>query len=199
MTVVSVIVPLRDQEREVATTIRTATQIFEHVTLPQGRVTEITFEILALDERSGDNTLSVLSVLHGRIAELCTVQDVDPGASLHRASKVARGQTWLIQDKPIAPMDGAWALTRVFGGARAAAVPGEVLVVPRPLGQRLLRDFRGGLVSAQNLVGRFLHKRGEELVMRDHPQARLARARLLLRGGLGRLGLSRFDRPTRDR
>ena len=67
----------------------TATQVETLVGHPE-RTDPMAFELLALDERSGDNTLSVLSVLHGQIPNLRTLQDVDPGFG-ERAEVAARG------------------------------------------------------------------------------------------------------------
>lgn len=194
---VSVIVPLRDQEHEVAAMIRAAAEIPAYVRMPEGMHAEITLEILALDERSGDNTLSVLSVLHGQIPGLRTVQDIDPGFALRRASKIARGRVWLLLDHPIAAEAAGWALGEVLRGARAAVVPGEVLAAEGQVGARLFSECRGGLVAAQHQVMRFLKKRGEDAVVGPVTHSAGKRMRLFLRRGCVRLGLGRFDRPSR--
>lgn len=195
MTDVSVIVPLRNREHEVASTIRAAADITQHVRSPEGGTPEIALEILALDERSGDNTLSVLSVLHGQIPGLRTIKDVVLGTSLRRASKIARGDVWVVLDHAISPASAAWALNEVLRGARAAVIPGEVLAMEGRLGLRLLAESRGGLIAAQREVVRFLRKRGEHAVVSEPDQGRKPRVRALLRRGLARLGLGRSDRP----
>ncbi|MEM6291209.1 MAG: hypothetical protein AAGA54_08085 [Myxococcota bacterium] len=192
MAEVTIILPVRDQENDVASLVRGAVRVEEYV---DTRGESLSFELLALDERSGDNTLSVLSVLHGQIANLRTLQDVEPGAAIRRAAKVARGEVWLILDHAIDPELAGWAVTQVFRGQRAAFVPGELLAVERDLGSLLLRHH-GGLVSAQNRIAKHLKGRRESAAFSPAPDGSTkARAKRLLRGGLGKLGLGRFDRP----
>lgn len=189
---VSIILPVRDQENDVASLVRAAVRVEEHV---DARGEPVTSEILALDERSGDNTLSVLSVLHGQIANLRTLQDVEPGSGIRRAAKVARGEVWLVLDHAIDADLAGWAVTQVLRGQRAAFVPGELLALDRELGRELLKHT-GGLVSAQNRLRKFLKARGEPAAFSPAPDGSAkARAKRLLRGGLGRFGLGRWDRP----
>lgn len=192
---VSLILPLRDQESETASAVRTASQIARFVSLPEGRG-ELSVEILALDQRSGDNTLSVLSVLHGQIPSLRTLQDVEPGQAIRRATRVARGTVWLVMDRPLDPELGAWGVGQVLRGHRAAIIPGEMLVVDQPLGITVLPRLPGGLVSAQQAVTR--HLRGQNLQPVWSPPSRkgpVQKARLFVRGHLGRIGLGWLDRP----
>lgn len=195
---VTVIMPARDVERSVAGMVRSAVKIEDLVERPPDRpgAGPLVFEHIALDERSGDNTLSVLSVLHGQIPNLRTLQDLAPGTSIQRASAVARGDIWLVIDQPVDPELAAWAVSQVVRGQRAAIVPGEILVVDRQVGANVLRRLAGGLVSAQNAVVRYLRARDVTPAWSPPSQrSTVARARLLVRGGLGRLGLTRFDRP----
>jgi hypothetical protein len=109
---------------------------------------------------------------------------------------VARGNVWLVLDHAIDPALGGWAVSQILSGQRAAVVPGELLAVDRRVGQAVLRTFSGGLVSAQNAVVRHLRGRGEAPAFSPPPDPSApGRARLLLRGALGRLGFARFDRP----
>lgn len=192
---VSLILPLRDQEAQTAATVRAAQEIARRVSLPEDR-TALEAEILALDQRSGDNTLSVLTVLHGQIPGLRTLQDVEPGHAIRRATKVARGSVWMVLDRPLDPELGAWGVSQVICGHRAAIIPGEMLVVDQPLGVTVLPRVSGGLVSAQQAITRYL--RGQNLQPVWSPPSRRGaahRARLFVRGQLGRLGLGRLDRP----
>lgn len=192
---VSLILPLRDQEAQTAATVRTAQEIAQRVSLPEER-TSLEAEILALDQRSGDNTLSVLTLLHGQIPGLRTLQDVEPGRAIRRATKVARGSVWMVLDRPLDPELGAWGVSQVIRGHRAAIIPGEMLVVDQPLGVTVLPRVAGGLVSAQQAITR--HLRGQNLQPVWSPPSKRGaahRARLFVRGQLGRLGLGRLDRP----
>ncbi len=192
---VSLILPFRDQEMLTASTVRTAQEIAQRTLPPDGR-DQLQTEILALDQRSGDNTLSVLSVLHGQIPTLRTLQDVEPGRAIRRATSVARGSVWLVMDRPLDPELGAWGVGQVFRGHRAAIIPGEMLVVDQPLGVTVLPRMVGGLVSAQKAITR--HLRGQNIAPVWSPPSNKGaahRARLFVRGQLGRLGLGRLDRP----
>jgi hypothetical protein len=193
---VSVILCVRDMESAVAPLVRCAAELPVHVRQPADSFEGIALEIVALDERSGDNTLSVLSVLHSQIENLRTLQDVEVGTAVRRGSRAARGEVWLLLDHAIDPALGGWAISQILSGQRAAVVPGELLAVERNVGSTVLRDVSGGLVSAQNAVVRYLRARGEPPAFSPSPRrGPVQRARLILRGSLGRLGLTRFDRP----
>lgn len=197
---VTVIVPLRDQEKRVAATIRGADEVGQYVTRPEESIpAPIGLEIVALDERSGDNTLSVLSLLHSQLSTLRTLQDLDRGTSIRRAASVARGDAWLVLDHPVDPRLAAWGINQVLRGQRAAIIPGELLAVDRALGLSVLGGLRGGLVSAQRAVARTLRK--QNVPPAWSPPAEhgpVQRARLFVRGQLPRLGISWLDKPPQD-
>ncbi len=154
------------------------------------------YEILALDQNSTDNTLSVLSILHGQFAELRTVGDLEPATAVMRAARMARGDVWLFLDREVDQELCHWGARQVFRGHRAAIVPGELLAVERGLGQATLGWLRGGLVAGQDAVEKTLAAQGEHPVRSPPPDRGLKeRARLLLRGRLSRLGFGAFDRP----
>jgi hypothetical protein len=156
---------------------------------------DLRFELLALDESSRDNTLSVLSILHAKLPQLRTLQGLAPGTAVMRAARSARGRVWMIVDAPFDADHGLWATRQVFCGDSAALVPGEVLTVHRNLGQAALGWLTGGLVSAQHEVETLLESHGQ-LPAWSPPQQRALRdrARLFVRGRLGRLGLGQYDR-----
>ncbi|GEM_PF-1386367 len=154
------------------------------------------YEILALDERSRDNTLAALSLLHTRLPNLRTLQDLEPGGALERASHAARGRIWLVVDRPVDATLAAWGVHQVMSGHRAAIVPGEILVLERAFGRILLGDLTGGLVSAQELATRRLRARKEAPAWSPAPnRGLLDRALLHVRSRLSRLGLGQLDRP----
>ncbi|MFO7564141.1 MAG: hypothetical protein R6X02_15960 [Enhygromyxa sp.] len=155
------------------------------------------FELLALDESSRDNTLSVLSILHAKLPQLRTFQGLAPGTAVMRAARSARGRAWLLVDSPFDPEHGLWATRQVFCGDKAAIVPGEVLAVHRNLGQAALGWLTGGLVSAQQEVEHLLESHGQRPAWSPPRERALrARARLFVRGRLGRMGLGQFDRRS---
>ncbi|MCB9567507.1 MAG: hypothetical protein H6710_09915 [Myxococcales bacterium] len=187
----SILLVLRDIESAVVGMVRDAQE------LAAGLAGDGHFELLALDEHSRDNTLSLLSILHAQIPALRTLQDLRPGAAIRRGARLARGRRWLIVDRPVTPELMRWALLQMTEhGHPAAVVPGEVLAVDAALGARALGDLRGGLVSAQREVERVLQTRGERAAWRPAPNRGVAeRALLFVRGRLSTLGLGQLDRP----
>jgi hypothetical protein len=155
------------------------------------------FELIALDESSRDNTLSVLSILHARLPQLRTMQGLEPGTAVMRAARTANGRVWLLVDAPFDAEHGLWAARQVFCGDQAAIVPGEVLAVHRNLGQAALGWLTGGLVSAQHEVENMLESHGQRPAW-SPPRERgfRDRAKLFVRGQLGRVGLGQFDRRS---
>ena len=194
----SVILPLRDAEAIVAPMVHGAAALVPQLAGLGQLGTPVGFEILTLDERSGDNTLSVVSLLHGQVSQLRTVQDVEPGTALARASQVARGRLWAIMDRPVSDDLARWAIEQVACGHRAAIIPGEILAVERELGRESLTRRNGGLVSAQSAVRRTLARRGEQPAFSPAPnRGILGRALLRAREAAGRVGLGRLDRPRK--
>jgi len=169
----------------------------EEGSVDAGDLRTLEYELLALDESSRDNTLSVLSILHAKLPRLRTIQGLPPGTAVMRAARTAEGRVWLIVDAPFDPEHGLWAARQVFCGDRAAIVPGEVLAVHRNLGQAALGWLTGGLVSAQHEVEHMLDSHGQRPAW-SPPRERAfrARARLFVRGRLGRFGLGQFDRRS---
>ncbi len=187
----SVILLLRNREPAVAAMVRQAAALGRNFVKEGDR-----FEVLALDEHSGDNTLSLLSVLHGRLPELRTIQEVREGTAVAQAARTARGEKWLFIDREVEPELLRWGVRQLAGGHRAALVPGEILALEARLGAHVLADLYGGLVSAQQAVVRELAGRGSRPATRPAPDRGLTeRALLFLRGRLGMVGLGQLDRP----
>jgi hypothetical protein len=193
----SVIVPLRDQEKYVAPILRGIGRVAEYVRRPEaGDDQPLQIEIIALDERSGDNTLSVLSLLHAQIPALRTLQDLEPGSSIRRAARIARGQVWLVVDHQVDPHLAAWGVGQVLRGQRAAIVPGELLALDRALGSTVLTGLTGGLMAASRAVTRYLRGQNTQPAWSPAPnRGAVSRARLFVRGRLARVGLGWLDRP----
>lgn len=198
---------LRDDEARLADMTKASVEVAETLarefaagewrdeTCEQGMSEGLDYELLALDESSRDNTLSVLSILHAKLPQLRSIQDLAPGTAVLRAARAALGRVWLFVDAPFDPQHGLWATRQVFCGDGAALVPGEVLAVRRNLGQAALGWHAGGLVGAQREIERMLAGHGQRPAW-SRPRERELRssARLFARGQLGRLGLGRFDR-----
>lgn len=130
---------------------------------------EAAFEILALDQRSRDNTLAVLSLLSGRRPELYAYQDVPRDTAIMRASRLAQGRAWLILEGEVDLTLARWAVTEVLTGQNAATVPGTLLAVERELAQSKLGWLQGNLTDAQREIGRALARRGERPLRHPSP------------------------------
>jgi len=196
----SIVLALKNAEDLAPAMVRTAVAIAQTVEPADGVAGDLAFEVLALDQNSSDNTLAVLSVLHVQIAQLRTIQGLEPGTAIMRGARMARGHTWLLLDRPADFELSTWAVRQVLCGHRAALIPGELLAVERGLGQATLGWMRGGLVRAQREVRRSLSSRGEKPAFSPPPDRGLvARARLALRSGMSRFGVTAaaLDRPER--
>jgi hypothetical protein len=190
----TVIMSLRDAEPWLARHTRALVQTIRGMTNGDGE--PLAFEILALDQRSRDNTLAVLSLLSAKIEPLAAFQDVPPGTAILRAARLARGDVWLIVDRDADLELTRWAIEEVLRGHRAATVPAELLAVHRAVATTALGWSRGGLVTAQREVRRTLSRRGETPVVHPARGRGLAgRIRRFVRARASRLGLPGLDRP----
>jgi glycosyltransferase involved in cell wall biosynthesis len=198
MTRISAVLPVRNAESAVAKLVETVFGALDYIHPIKGREPLDLAEVIALDERSDDNTLSALTILHGRFPQLRTIQDIEPGTAIRVGAKVARGELWLALDHPIDPDRAAWAIDNVLRGYRAAIIVGEVLAVQAEIGRLVLPHCPGGLVSAQAAITRELQRSDHQAAWAP-PQTGSARdrLRLVMRSRLGRLGFGRFDRPAR--
>lgn len=187
----SVILLLRNREPAVTQMVRRAVD-----TVRRTVSTPPPFEVLALDQTSVDNTLSLLSILHARIPQLRILQDVRQGMAVIEAARAARGHQWLVVDRLVDPELMTWGLRQLDTGKRAAIVPGEILAVDSRLGAQVLGNLPGGLCSAQQAVEHELSARGQRPAWSPAPDRGVAeRALLYVRGRLGWVGLGQLDRP----
>jgi hypothetical protein len=119
------VVACRDDEERVGHTVRRLATHLRGLRLP--------FEIIAVDEFSGDNTLTLLALLRREIPELKVVPGAAPGRGYVRGAGLARGRAVLLVDArceaPFAAL--GFALGRLAEGFDAAAVHGRYLVLRR--------------------------------------------------------------------
>lgn len=149
-------------------------------------------EILAVDERSSDNTLPLLSLLGRELPSLRVIAGVAPGGGHRRGVEEAGAATVLLLearcDSPLSAI--GFALARLEGGLDAIAVHGRFLLLRRGRVRRLL----AALVhhphrAAPAELHRRLLRRARALGLRvevvaeprgeSHPLARLRDALLL--------------------
>lgn len=134
----SVIIPFTDDEEKVGALIR---RVAAHLTVLEAR-----FEILAVDEGSGDNSLALLSLLAGELPSL-RVLAAGAGRGFAAGAREARGSMLWLWDAanagaPLAPF--FWAHGRVAGGAGdVVVVPGRYIVCHRTSAWRVLERARG--------------------------------------------------------
>jgi hypothetical protein len=135
----SVIVPFGDDEDFLGPRIR---QIATHL-----RGLGVSFEILAVDEGSGDNSLFVLTLAHREVPELGLVGGATAGRGFARGAELARGSVLILMDPRVeaslAPI--SIALHRIEDGADVVVFPGRMVVARRARAWKLLAKLRGRL------------------------------------------------------
>ena len=144
---VSVILPFGDDEEAVGIAVkRTA----EHL-----RGLGVSFEILAIDEDSGDNSHAVLALLRAEVPELRVTHAPGRGRGVDVGAGRAQGKLLLVAtpDVASASLDGAGdAVRRLLAGEGDAEVAlGRYTVAHRI---RAMAAFRGA-----RLVGAAMHRR----------------------------------------
>lgn len=147
---VSVILPFSDDEEVVG---RACRRIAEHL-----RELGARFELIAVDEDSGDNSHTVLALVRGEVPELrvMVASDADRGSA--EGARQARGRVlWLVAPRvalsPLSPLSRAW--RRVAEGrCDVAVVRGRFAVCHRTRCLPLIDSIRSG----EGYVGR-LEKR----------------------------------------
>lgn len=136
---VSVVIPFSDDEERVG---RAARRVVDHL-VNLG----LSFELLLVDEDSGDNSVALLSLLRAHVPELRIVASPGPGFGFETGARVARGRTlWLLDlDAAGAPLGGfGWAHARVVGNAADVVhVEGRFLVGRRMRLAPVLHGLRG--------------------------------------------------------
>ena len=173
---------LRNRESVVASMVRTAADIGSGL----AESGEGGFAIVAVDERSGDNTLSHLSLLQARIPQLRILHDVARGRALQAAARAARGRHWIVLEDSVDPAAIRWGLWTVQAGTLAAMVPGELLVVDGTLARTDLGAFRGGLRAAQRTIERAVRAHHQRPALRPSEHGLAGRAGAVVLRLLGR-------------
>ncbi|MDQ3366158.1 MAG: hypothetical protein M3680_12095 [Myxococcota bacterium] len=144
---VSVILPFGDDEEAVGIAVR---RTAEHL-----RGLSLSFEIIAVDEDSGDNSHAVLALLRAGIPELRVTHASGRGRGVDVGASRAQGTLLLVStpDVASASLDGAGdACRRLLGGEGDAEVALARYTVAHRV--RALPAFRGA-----RLVGAAMHRR----------------------------------------
>jgi hypothetical protein len=144
---VSVVLPFGDDEEFVGIAVR---RTAEHI-----RSLGLSFEILAIDEDSGDNSHAVLALLRAEVPELRVTHASGRGRGIEVGASRAQG-TWIVVATPdvaSASLDGVGdSLRRLIAGEGDAEVALARYTVAHRM--RSLAAFRGA-----RLVGPAMHRR----------------------------------------
>jgi glycosyltransferase involved in cell wall biosynthesis len=141
---ISVVVPFADDEDSIGTAIQ---RLADHL-----RPLELPFEILAVDEDSGDNSHAVLALLRAQVPELRVVHAPGRGRGADAGAARAQGRALWIIDPEVAMIPGALtpaaaAFTQIAAGTVDAVVvhgyhviANRVRALPALAGLRARRD-----------------------------------------------------------
>jgi hypothetical protein len=171
----SVIVPFGDDEDTVGALVSRAAA---HLAA-QGTA----FEIIAVDEGSGDNSVALLAYLRERMPAL-SIRAAEPGTGFAAGARVARGRTLLLWEParahaPLGPL--AWARARVDGAVDVALVPGRYVAARRARAWRAVERARGRGATFERQLARQARRHGLLVAAPERPAAPLARFMSLLR------------------
>lgn len=159
---VSVILPFGDDEEAVGIAVRRTAEYLRGMSL--------SFEILAIDEDSGDNSHAVLALLRAEVPELRVTHASGRGRGVDVGAARAQGHLLLVStpDVASASLDGAGdACRRLLDNQGDAEVAlGRYTVAHRI---RALPAFRGA-----RLVGAAMHRRLAKRLQVRHLSVRLA-------------------------
>jgi acetylornithine deacetylase/succinyl-diaminopimelate desuccinylase-like protein len=173
---VSVILPFGDDEEAIGIAVKhTAAHL---------RGLDIHFEILAIDEDSGDNSHAVLALLRAEVPELRVTHAPGRGRGVEVGAARAQGALLLVSTPDVASgtLDGAGeACRRLLAGEGDAEVALTRFTVARRIGA--MAAFRGA-----RLVGSAMHRRlAKRLQMRNLAVRVTGPAGVVAKSAVGRL------------
>jgi hypothetical protein len=180
---VSVILPFGDDEEAVGIAVR---RTAEHL-----RSLRVSFEILAIDEDSGDNSHAVLALLRADVPELRVTHAPGRGRGVEIGAGRAQGTLVLISTPDVASgsLDGAGdACRRLLAGEGDAEVALARFSVARRI--RALAAFRGA-----RLIGAAMHRRIVKRLQMQHLAVRVSGpSGAVAKSAVGRLrAFARFE------
>jgi hypothetical protein len=162
---VSVILPFSDDEEVIG---RACRRIARHLHQLGAR-----FEILAVDEDSGDNSHAVLALVRGEVPELKILVVEDSERGFAEGARQARGRVlWFVRPRAavsaLAPFARAW--RHVLSGAcDVAVVHGRFAVCHRTRCLPVVESLRGGDDFVRRLPKRAIARRLEVEIHRPEP------------------------------
>jgi hypothetical protein len=159
------------------------------------RALGISFELLAIDEGSGDNSHALLALLRPELPELRILTVPGPDRAFAAGAAAARGRTVMLVEplaatRSLAALDAA--LTRLGHGADLVILPGRFAVARRTRALGVLDPTRGRGPGFERRLARRASRRGlrvdtfagtpEPAVRREGGVARLFGALLFATG-----------------
>ncbi len=171
---VSIVVPFADDEDAIGTAI---SRLADHL-----RALARPFEILAVDEDSGDNSHAVLALLRARVPELRVVHAPGRGRGADAGAARAQGRVlWIIEpDVALGNLAAAGpAIDQVAGGAvDAVVVHGHFIIANRVRALPAIAGVRGSRDARRRRLARRLAAHGLRLDVQMIGPAPAARPRL---------------------
>jgi hypothetical protein len=161
---ISAVLAIRDDEERVGHQVRA---LAAHL-----RALGRTFEIVAVNDGSRDNSLSIIRLLMAQIPELRLEARNCAGRAFLRGAAEARGAVLLLLEaqRPISLAPLGWALSRLAAGREAVILRGRYIVAKRLLALPIIvRASSPGLLFEQ-----VFERRAEELgidVVGSRPKA----------------------------
>jgi hypothetical protein len=151
----SIILPFADDEDILGVACR---RLVEHC-----RELSIDFEIVAVDEGSGDNSVALLALLRGEIPELRVVAGTVPHRAFTVGAGLARGRQLLLIEpdaaaRSLAPL--ASAIERVAAGLDLVILPGRFTVAKRTRALAVLDPTRVRGLGFEHRLARRAMRRG---------------------------------------
>jgi len=169
---ISVVIAVRDDEERIGHRVNA---LAIHL-----RALGRTFELVAVNDGSRDNTLSMLELLAARVPELRVIRASSAGRAYMRGAAEAHGSVLILMDaaRPISLAPLGWALSRLAGGRDAVIFRGRYVVARlRPVLPVIARASGPGV-----LFERVFERRAQALqldVVGSRPAPSSATARLL--------------------
>jgi glycosyltransferase involved in cell wall biosynthesis len=139
-----------------------------------------TFEIVAVNDGSRDNSLPILELLAPRVPELRVVRASAAGRAYRRGAAESKGGVLVLAELkrlPLAPL--GWALSRLAGGRDAVILRGCYVVGRTPSLLPVLARVPGPGPLFERLFERRAQSLALDIVGSRPPSARSATARLL--------------------
>lgn len=170
---VSVVMAVRDHEDRVGHQVK---EVASHL-----RSLGRTFEVIAVNDGSRDNSLSILELLAARLPELRVVRASAAGRAYQRGAVEARGSILLllgeVERMSLAPL--GWALARIAAGRDAVMLRGRYVVGRTLAVVPVIARVRGPSPLFERLFERRAQHLRIDVVGSRSPAPRSATARFL--------------------